>query len=136
MRYLLDTSALLAHYRDEDGAAAVQQLIEDDANEIFLTSLSLVEFARRLIALGATPEEALTDMAAYESIAGVIAPADARTARIALDLAVAARERLPLIDALIAAAACQCEAVLVHRDAHFSSLPKRRLKQLHLGTSA
>lgn len=132
MRYLLDTSALLAHHRDEPGAETVQKLLEDGSNEIVLSSLTLVEFARRLHALGANQEEALTDVASYEAMAGQILSVDATTARTAFTLGLASPNRLPLIDALIAAAADQTGAILVHRDAHFSALPKNRVKQLNL----
>lgn len=53
MIYLLDTSALLAHYRDEVGAARVQALFEREEDELLLASVSLPEFARRLKDLGA-----------------------------------------------------------------------------------
>jgi len=135
MRYLLDTSALLAHHRDEAGSETVHKLLEDGTSEILLSSLTLVEFARRLHALGATQEEALADMSSYEALAGEILSVDATTARTAFGLGLASPGRLPLIDALIAAAACQSAAVLVHRDAHFSGLPKSRLQQLNLADS-
>ncbi|MEI6676879.1 MAG: PIN domain-containing protein [Verrucomicrobiota bacterium] len=58
MTYLLDTSALLAHYRDEVGAASVQALFEREEDELLLASVSLPEFARRLKDLGCSPDEA------------------------------------------------------------------------------
>ena len=48
MSYLLDTSALLAHYRQEEGGEEVQALFDDAKTQIVLASVSLVEFARRL----------------------------------------------------------------------------------------
>ena len=53
MRYLLDTTALLAHYRQELGWEAVQALLEDTAAEITLASPSIAEFSRRMHDLGA-----------------------------------------------------------------------------------
>ena len=48
MRYLLDTSALLAHYRQEHGWEMVQAVFEDNEAEIIMASVSLPEFGRRL----------------------------------------------------------------------------------------
>ena len=47
---LLDTSALLAHYRDETGAAEVQALFEDKAASIAIASITITEFSRRMTA--------------------------------------------------------------------------------------
>ncbi len=63
MRYVLDTSALLAHHRHEAGWPAVQALFEADEAELILVSVSLAEFGRRLRGLGATEEEAETVLA-------------------------------------------------------------------------
>ncbi|HEY1408449.1 MAG TPA: PIN domain-containing protein, partial [Promineifilum sp.] len=57
MRYLLDTSALLAHYREEIGWEVVQGLFEDLESDIMIPSPSLAEFARRLLALGVDDAE-------------------------------------------------------------------------------
>ncbi|MCB0068701.1 MAG: hypothetical protein KDD77_16175, partial [Caldilineaceae bacterium] len=46
-----------------------------------------------------------------------------------LSLRSAAIGRLPHIDALIAATAALLDAVLVHRDPHFGSIPMHLLKQ-------
>ena len=53
MAHLLDTSALLAHYRDEAGADRVQELFDAEGELILICSLSLPEFSRRLRELGA-----------------------------------------------------------------------------------
>ena len=58
MPYVLDTSALLAHYRQETGWQPVQALFEADDTELILVSVSLTEFGRRLRELGATEDEA------------------------------------------------------------------------------
>jgi len=47
----------------------------------------------------------------------------------AIELRRAATGRLPTIDSLIAAAAAKHDAVLVHRDPHFKSVPGHLLKQ-------
>jgi predicted nucleic acid-binding protein len=57
-RFLLDTSALLAHSRQEPGWARVQTLFDEGDAEVLAASISLTEFARRLRELGAPAEEA------------------------------------------------------------------------------
>ena len=52
-RYLLDTSAVLAHFRNEAGAVRVQQLIEEEGSEILIATPSLLELRRRLKELAA-----------------------------------------------------------------------------------
>lgn len=49
MRYLFDTSALLAHYRQETGWEQVQALFEQEDVTLYLCVLSLPEFGRRLL---------------------------------------------------------------------------------------
>ncbi len=43
MRYMLDTSAILAHYRREAGWQEVQEFFESDDAELFVASVSLTE---------------------------------------------------------------------------------------------
>lgn len=132
VRYLLDTSALLAHYRQEAGWEAVHALFEDDAAELFLASVSLTEFGWRLYDLGASEKEAGETLRAYRQLFGEVTAIDLAVAQIALELIRRTPRRLPLVDALIAAAACSREAVLVHRDEHLRALPAGRLKALDL----
>ena len=72
MRSLLDTSALLAHYRNEEGAERVQELFEDDHEEILIASVSIPEFARRLRELGVGDAEISRVMADYRQLAGMV----------------------------------------------------------------
>lgn len=132
MRYLLDTSAILAHHRKESGWERVHSLLEDEAVEITTASVCLAELARRLHDLGATEGQALADVTAYESLMDKVLPIDAPVARAAFALGRASPERLPLIDALIAATAQTHDAILVHRDQHFCHIPSRLLRQQHL----
>ena len=46
--HLLDTSALLAHYFDEPGAAEVDAIWQDSANDTVLCVLSIAELRSRL----------------------------------------------------------------------------------------
>lgn len=133
MRYVLDTSALLAHHRQEAGWPAVQALFEADEAELILASVSLAEFGRRLRELGATETEAETVLASYQLLFGEVAPIDAATARAAFVLGCRTPRRLPLVDALIAAVAQIKGATLVHRDEHMRAIPAELVRQHDLG---
>ncbi len=132
MCYLLDTSALLAHYRQEAGWEQVQALFEQEGARLYLCALSLPEFGRRLYDLGASDEEVTETLAAYRALFDDILSVDESVAHKALEITRATPARLPLIDALIAAAAAQAQATLVHRDRHLSAVPETMLASLDL----
>lgn len=132
MRYLLDTSALLTHYRQEAGWQRVQALFEQEATQLYLSVLSLPEFGRRLYDLGASPQEVTETLSNYRLLFDELLPIDELTALKALEIARAAADRLPLVDALIAATAAQAQAVLVHRDQHMNAIPRAILETLDL----
>lgn len=132
MIYLLDTSALLAHYRQEDGWEVVQALFEDDEAELHIASVTLTEFGRRLYALGATESEAKETLARYESLFATNVAVDADVAKTAFVIGCHTPRRLPLVDALIAAAAQTKGAILVHRDEHMRAIPSSLLGQKDL----
>lgn len=127
MIYLLDTSALLAHYRDEAGAPEVQALFEDKDASISIASITITEFSRRMNALGAAPEDVLAALDHYSRMFTAVVPVDERIARQAFLLGLEAESHIPLADALIAATAQSLAAVLVHRDPHFEALPPAAL---------
>lgn len=134
MRYLFDTSALLAHYRKEAGWDVVQSLFETDDAEIIIASLSLPEFGRRLLELGATEDEAHEAIINYRLLCAVTVSIDADVAMSAFIIACRTPHRLPLVDALIAAAAQTQDAILVHGDKHMRAIPSKLLKQRDLGS--
>ncbi len=136
MRYLLDTSALLAHYRQEDGWQEVQALFETDEADLIAASVSLTEFGRRLRELGANETEAEEVLSAYQLLFTEIASVDVAVARAAFVLGCRTPRRLPLVDALIAAVAQARAAVLVHRDEHMRSIPPELVHQQDLTTPA
>src|SRR3954447_26128299 len=115
-RFLFDTSALIAHNRQEPGWARVQAIFEEGESEILIASVSLTEFARRLRELGATEAEARRTVEDYLELFDEVVPVDEGVAFIAFDIGCAVEKRLPLTDALIAAAAQRRGAHLVHRD--------------------
>jgi len=132
MPYLLDTSALLAHCRREKGAERVQELFDEEGEEIFICSVSLAEFARRLRELGAKEREIAELTGHYKQLTDEIIAVDARVAEESDQISRAAAARLPLVDALIASAARNRTAVLVHRDAHLRAIPAQIVRQLDL----
>ena len=134
MRFLLDTSALIAHNRQEPGWSRVQALFEEDGSEVLAASVSITEFARRLRELGASQEEARRTVEDYLELLNDIVPIDDHVAFTAFDLGCALEERLPLADALIAAAARERGACLVHRDHHMKPIPATLLEQIDLST--
>jgi predicted nucleic acid-binding protein len=54
-------------------------------------------------------------------------------ARVSLELIGQMTVRLPVVDALIAAAAKVQGATLVHRDRHFTAIPESEFRQVFLG---
>jgi predicted nucleic acid-binding protein len=132
MRYLLDTSALLTHYRQEDGWQQVQALMEADEADLYAASVSLTEFGRRVLDLGASADVVASVLDGYELMLTEVVAIDADTARVAFDIGHRMPQRLPLTDALIAAAARSRDAVLVHRDAHMRPIPPSEVRQMEL----
>ncbi len=132
MRYLFDTSALLAHYRQEAGWETIQRLFEDAEAELFLASVSLAEFGRRMGALGATEADVDETLANYELLFSEIVPIDRAVAKTAFAIGCRTPQRLPLVDALIAASAQVHNAILVHRDEHMRVIPMPLIPQLDL----
>jgi len=131
-RFLLDTSALLAHHRQEAGWAEVHTLLQRDDVELLVCAVSLTEFGRRMLDLGATADEVDVLLAAYETLFDAVIDVDAEMARAAFFIGCDTPQRLPLVDAVIAAAAQARSAVLVHRDAHMRPIPSTIVQQLPL----
>ena len=132
MRYLLDTSAVLAHHRREQGWEAVQTIFESEDAEIFVASVTLPELGRRLRDLGANQKQAEQTIAGYQLLCSEVTSIDATVAHIAAAFVYLMPQRLPLVDTLIAAAAQQVQAVLVHRDKHMRQIPSALLQQQDL----
>ena len=132
MPYLLDTSALLAHCRNEQGSDRVQELFDEEDERILLCSISLPELMRRLRDLGAD-ERGISDLVAhYKQLVDEIVPVDGSIAERSDDVIRVATARIPLVDALIASAARSRDALLVHRDSHMRAIPVEIVRQLDL----
>jgi predicted nucleic acid-binding protein len=126
---VLDTSAMLAHYRRETGYARVQGILEDDTVTISIVAVSIAEMARKLLNLGEDVDTARSVALAYANLANSIIPVDTALSVRAFELGYACGSRIPLVDAFIAAGASLIDASLVHRDIHFSEVPGGLLKQ-------
>lgn len=136
MRHLFDTSALLAHFRNEPGGAAVQALLEREEVEPLVSSITIAEFSRRMRDLGADEPSLKEVLEFYVSMMDETVSVDASVAWESDRIQRSTPTRLPLADALIAACATANKAVLVYRDAHMRAIPSDQLKQLDLGDSA
>jgi predicted nucleic acid-binding protein len=128
MDYVLDSSAVLAFYFGEAGGERVQQILSDDQGSVRLSVLTMAEFWSRLRAEGAA-EAFAKEWGKISELITEIEPVSIEVVRRSLDLRTAATARLPHIDALIAATAALNNAVLVHRDPHFQSIPRHLLLQ-------
>lgn len=128
LTHILDTSAWVAHIKDEAGGDEVTILFNDSKTRIGISVLSLVEIHGILKTIGRESE--LSDIVEnYRSLFAEIIPVDENIAFRAITLRQDASPRLPGIDAIIAATAALQGAVLVHRDAHFSVLPADQMRQ-------
>jgi predicted nucleic acid-binding protein len=134
MIFLLDTSALLAHHRDEVGSDRVQSLFDQDC-KILISSISLSEFGRRMVALGSSANELEQTLDDYRLLFYGIVSVDEKVALKAFQIGGLCSDRIPLVDSLIAVAASVNEATLVHRDGHFESIPSTVLKNERLGVA-
>ena len=130
--YVLDTSALLAHYREEPGHDLVHRLLEEHPGDVYVSSITWLEFHLRLKEL--IPNQKARDevLAIYGELLADALPVSRETARAAFDLREQLPRRIPNGDALIAATAKLKGATLVHRDPHLGAIPERLVKQIVL----
>jgi hypothetical protein len=128
MSYLLDSSALLAYYFAEPGGERVRELLSDDGIDVGISVLTMAEFWSRLRAEGSADAFA-EEWRVVSELLSSIHPVSLDVVSKSVELRSAATGRLPQIDALIAATAAILNAVLVHRDPHFSSIPGGLLRQ-------
>jgi predicted nucleic acid-binding protein len=131
MTHLLDSSAWLAHLFGEPGVEQVNQLFADSKASIFVSALSLPEVYGRLSALGQSDrwEQVWTT---YATLFERVLAADQAVAEEAIQLRAATSQRLPAIDALIAATAAAHRLTLVHRDPHMAAISVAWLEHLRL----
>ena len=130
MTHLLDTSAILTYYFEEGGADRVKTLLADTKNPPFICCITELEFWARLKSLGA---EALfgSDWPELSNLLRTYS-LDVQIVGRAVDIRRACCERLPTVDSLIAATASFHNMVLIHRDSHFESIPRKLVRQVSL----
>ena len=131
MTHLLDSSAWLAHLFGEPGVEEVGLLFDDPDIQVSISTLSILEVYARLKAIGREIYWAEVWTIYSELFSRVIA-ADESIAHQAVQLRIAAHERLPTIDGLIAATALIHRYTLVHRDPHFAAIQDPELRQMQL----
>ncbi len=130
--HVLDTSALLAHYFDESGAGAVQQLWSSKGQKPGISAVTVTELRGRLGQEIADSKEAKSAAEAYLGELTVCLPVDRAVAELAWHIRSATPQRLPLVDALIAATARAAGAILVHKDPHMARIPAELVEQIVL----
>jgi predicted nucleic acid-binding protein len=130
--HLLDTSALLAHYFDEAGAAEVDAIWQDPANEPAICVLTIAELRSRLLVELSDREEVERVVDLYVDQLTTCLAVDRQIAEEAARLRERSRRRLPLVDACIAGSAKVHQCVLVHRDPHMDQISATDLAQLRL----
>ncbi len=133
LTHLLDTSAWVAHIKDEVGGDEITGLFDDSEAQIGISALSLVEIHGVLKVIG-REAELVNIVEQYRSLFAQIVPVDEAVAFRVTTLQQDTSPRLPGVDAIIAATAALQGAILVHRDAHFLAIPDEWVKQQYFGS--
>jgi len=131
-RYLIDTSALLAHLLQESGCEVVERLLEVSGERLAICILTWVEFEIFLHRSAYTTKEKARILSIYRSALGSPLPVDEKVGCEALAIRQAIGTRIPLTDLLIAACAKANGFDLVYRDKHLADIPEHLLGQLRL----
>jgi predicted nucleic acid-binding protein len=131
-RYLIDTSALLAHLLQESGYEVVERLLETSGDKLAICILTWVEFEIFLSRSGYTAKEKARILSIYRGALGSPLPVDEKVGREALFIREALGTRIPLTDLLIAVCAKANGFDLVYRDKHLAEIPEDLLGQLRL----
>ena len=124
--YVLDTSALLAHYLVEEGADFIDSILQRD--EVYVAAVTWLELR---VKLKGEPDAENSARMYEDAVAGTI-PITREIAARAFELRERTSTRLPSLDALIAASAATKGYQLIHKDSHFLTIPATFLKQLML----
>jgi predicted nucleic acid-binding protein len=132
MRYLLDTSAILALFFKEPGFEAVAALIGDSGTTVFFSVLSILEIEACLEQYRVRKEMGEAWITSLYQVTQPPVPVSAEVVQSALMLRRTAGKRIPGIDALIAGTAICERATLVHRDLHMAAIPLDLLPPLGL----
>lgn len=130
--HVLDTSAILAHYFDEPGAEQVNALLTDNAVEVGVSAIALLDLKSRLSASVSDLAEARRAYRLYaeELIAAI--PVTREIVAAAEEILQQTHGQLTLLEAVAAATARNEHAILVHRDPNLARLPGSLLQQCAL----
>lgn len=131
LTHILDTSAWIALLQRESGGEMVASILGAPANQVAISALTLVELYARLRSFG-REGEFVDIVEAYRPLFAGIMPMDEHVAARANALRQDTPKRIPSVDAMIAATAATHNAVLVHRDPHYSAISEGQLQQLVL----
>jgi len=130
LTHLFDTSAFLIYFFGEPGAEKLARLLGNEDSSAGLCAITATEFWASLKA-EKCESSFLPEWKACRPLFELVS-VDESVALRAAELRAAASERLPTVDSLIAACASLHDAVLVHRDPHFQSLPATLLRQEYI----
>lgn len=127
--YVLDTSALIAHWYEEPGYDKAGLILEC---ETYCSVLTLMEFLSVMRTRKLTESERERTVIFYEELLDGWLDVDRKIVSAADMLRSRSSPRIPGIDAAIAATAFTHNAVLVHADSHFNALPAELLKTIDI----
>ena len=130
--FLLDTSALLAHYSGQPGQEIVAQVLQLNADQVFTSVIAWLEFQVRLKDLTPEPTQRSEALDIYEQLLGQILPVTLAISKLAFEMREATPSHLPNVLALIAATARLRGATLLHREPQFLAIPADLLSQAAL----
>jgi predicted nucleic acid-binding protein len=131
-RYLLDTSALLAHLLQEAGADIVDHCLETSGGRCAVCVITWVEFEIFLKRSAYSGKETAEILAIYHAALGEPIPVDGKVGREALAIRDTVAKRIHLTDLLIAACAKAHGCHLVYRDKHIEGINADVLPQIKL----
>jgi predicted nucleic acid-binding protein len=130
--HLLDTSALLAHYRKQSGWKEVNRLLADEALAPAVCVVSIAELGVLLRQLGLPEGARAQTLRDYLAIMTTALPVTESVASTALDIRLGSPVWLPTTDALVVAMAREERAVLVHRNQRMADLARDVVAQVNL----
>lgn len=131
-KVLLDTSALLTHLLDEPGADIVHQHLSDGPEHAHVAAPTLAELERRLAGFIRDEQERDGILDHYCGQLCTLVDVDRASTQASIQLRRSCRDRLPLVDALIAGCAVRDGLILIHRDEHLAGIPAKVLGQVRL----
>ena len=124
-RYLLDTSAMIALYLDEEGASEVDDLLRRALKKSALVMASFMTFMEFFYGVWRSEgkEAALKSYLELKSLP--VVRVDQTEEILVLAAEIKATHSLSLADSWVAATAIEQEAILVHKDPEFEPLSGR-----------